>query len=55
MTKATLIKTNNQLGLIYISEVSPLSSWQEAWQPADRHGAGVIHLDPKAARKLTTA
>jgi hypothetical protein len=37
---------------------SPLSSWQEAWQCAGRHGAGeelrVLHPDPKVARRLSS-
>jgi hypothetical protein len=43
MTKATLIKTNIELGLgsdLQFQRFSPLSAWQEVWLCAGRHGAG---------------
>jgi hypothetical protein len=41
MITTTLIKIKDFIGgwLIYIQRFSPLSSWQEAWQRASRHGA----------------
>jgi hypothetical protein len=38
-------------GLLF-QRFSPLSSWQETWQHAGRHGAeGLLHSDQKVARK----
>jgi hypothetical protein len=31
---------NISLGWLTVQRFSPLSSWQEAWQYAGRHGAG---------------
>ena len=41
MAKATLIKEKHLIGAgLQFQRFSPLSSWQEAWQHAGRHGAG---------------
>ena len=39
MTTATLKKTFHW-GWLTVQRFSPLSSWQETWQCAGRHGAG---------------
>jgi hypothetical protein len=45
---------------LQVQRFGPLSSCQEAWQLAGRHGVGraelrVLHFDPKAARSLSYA
>lgn len=57
MTKATH-KGKHFIGAA-LQNFSPLSSWQDTWQPVGRPGAGeevkVLHLDLQAARKRLCA